>query len=160
MESKTESQEDLLKNYSEMVYRLAFSQVKNRSDAEDVFQEVFLRLVKKKPTFESEEHCRAWLIRVTINCAKNVSRCAWFRHTVPLEDSPVFDTPEEKDVCGAVFELPPKYRAVIHLFYYQDMPVKQISEVLHLKESTVTSQLCRAREMLKQKLKGEFDDEN
>lgn len=160
MESQAEKQEIILKNYSEMIYRLALSLLKNRSDAEDVFQEVFLRLVKKNPVFESEEHCRAWLIRVTVNCCKNVRRCAWFRRTVPLEDAPVFDTPEEADVCSAVFELPPKYRVVIHLYYYQDMPVKQISEALHLKESTVTSQLCRARALLKQKLKGEFGDEN
>lgn len=150
----------LLDRYSDMVYKLALSQTKNAADAEDVFQEVFLRLVKTGARFESGEHAKAWLIRVTLNCCRNLWRSAWFRHTVPLDENLAAEEPEEIGVLEAVSELPFRYRAVIHLYYYQNMPVKEISEALHVKESTVTSRLCRARALLRRKLKGEFGDDD
>lgn len=150
----------ILDRYADMVYKLALSQTKNASDAEDVFQEVFLRLVKTGARFESEEHAKAWLIRVTLNCCRNLWRSAWFRHTAPLKDDLAAEGPEESGVLDAVCELPFRYRAVIHLYYYQSMPVKEISEALHVKESTVTSRLCRARAILKRELKGEFGDDD
>lgn len=150
----------VLDRYADLVYKLALSQTKNASDAEDVFQEVFLRLVKAGVRFESEEHAKAWLIRVTLNCCRNLWRSAWFRHTVPLQDNLAAEGPEENGVLEAVSELPFRYRAVIHLYYYQNMPVKEISDALHVKESTVTSRLCRARTLLKRKLKGEFGNDD
>ena len=82
---------------------------------------------------------------------------AWNRKTVPLTEEIVFDTPEKSEVYFAVQNLPSKYRAVIHLFYYEDMNVKEISDALGLKQSTVKSRLFRAREMLRQTLKGGYD---
>lgn len=156
----TEDQVDyVLREYSNMVYRLALSRTRNIADAEDVLQEVFLRLVKKKPEFESEEHRKAWLIRVTLNCSSKLLSSAWFRRTVPLEEELKFETREKHDVYYAVMELPKKYRTVIHLYHYEDMSIAKISEVLNIKEPTVKSQLLRARQLLKNKLKGEFDNE-
>lgn len=150
---------DVLMKYSNMVYRLALSRTKSIHDAEDIMQEVFLRLIHKRPEFFSEEHRKAWLIRVTVNCSSKLKTSAWFRRTVPIVEELIFQTKEKGDVYYAVIQLPLKYRTVIHLFYYEDMTIAQISSVLNAKESTVKSRLMRARQMLRVSLKGEFDDE-
>ena len=149
--------ERVMKQYADLVYRVAFSQTQNKNDADDVFQEVFLRYIKRNSAFESEEHEKAWLIRVTINCSKKLWNSAWFRHTVGFDQELVFEMPEENDISNALSQLPSIYRSVIHLFYYEDMSVAQISDVLGMKESTVRTRLTRARELLRTKLKGEFD---
>ena len=147
--------DDVLCEYSNMVYRLALSQTKNKSDAEDVF----LRYIGQKKAFESEEHKKAWLIRVTINCSRKRFASAWFRHTIPLNENLQFETKEKSEVYYAVLELPIKYRTAIHLFYYENFSISEIGEILSLKESTVKSHLHRAKQMLRLKLKGEFDSE-
>lgn len=147
--------DDILKKYSDMVYKLALSQTKNSVNADDIFQEVFLRYVQSNKEFESEEHRKAWLIRVTINCCRKLWSSAWFRHTVPLDENLKFTDSDKSVTFYTVMELPLKYRSVIHLYYYEDLSVKEISSVLGLKESTVTSRLCRARKKLREKLKGE-----
>jgi RNA polymerase sigma-70 factor (ECF subfamily) len=154
---KDDEIKDVLKKYTDMVYKLAFSRTKNEADAEDVFQEVFCRYFRNKTQFQSEEHKRAWLIRVTINCSYKLFSSAWFRRTIPLEDNIEFNE-EENQVYFSVMQLPLKYRTVIHLYYYEDMTISEISKTLKIKESTVKSQLHRARALLKVKLKGEYDD--
>lgn len=152
-----ESKEELTKKYFPMIYKLALNQTKNRENADDVVQEVFLRYIQKDIDFQSEEHVKAWLLRVTINCSKNVFTNSWFKKTEGLSEDITFETPERSDVYYATLELPQKYRAVIHLFYYEDMSVADISKCLGVKEATVKSQLHRAREMLRTKLKGGYD---
>lgn len=159
--------DDVIEKYADMVYRLAFSQTRSKSDADDVFQEVFLRYVKKPGNFESEEHRKAWLIRVTINCCKKLLASQWFKRVVSLKgirDAGIidqepheitFETHEEIDLHHALKKLPPKYRAVIHLFYYEAMSIAEISYTLGLKPSTVRAQLTGARSMLREFLKGE-----
>ncbi|HZK71744.1 MAG TPA: sigma-70 family RNA polymerase sigma factor [Clostridia bacterium] len=149
--------EDIIKTYSDMVYKLALSQTRNRENADDVFQEVFLIYFRKNHTFENENHRKAWLIRVTINCSKNIFDSSWFKRTIPLEDNLHFET-EENDVYFTVLKLPLKYRTIIHLFYYEDMSITQISNMLNMKESTIKSRLKRAREKLKVQLKGDYGD--
>lgn len=151
------SSDEVIHKYFDMVYKLAVSQTRNITFAEDVTQDVFLRFIQKKNNFETDEHIKAWLIRVTINCSKSVFMTSWFKKTVPLEEEISFDTPEKSDVYFAVQELPSKYRTVIHLFYYEDMSIKEISACLEMKESTVKSRLFRGREQLKEQLKGGFD---
>ena len=151
------SSDEIIRAYFDMVYRLALSQTRSVPNAEDVTQEVFLRFIQKRSSLKSDEHIKAWLIRVTINCSKSIFMGAWNRKTVPLTEEIAFDTPEKSEVYFAVHDLPSKYRAVIHLFYYEDMSVKEISDALGSKPSTVRSQLFRAREMLRQKLKGGYD---
>ncbi|MGE4352844.1 MAG: RNA polymerase sigma factor [Oscillospiraceae bacterium] len=148
--------DDVLNKYSDMVYKIALSQTKNPANAEDIFQEVFLRYVQAGTPFESEEHRKAWLIRVSLNCCKKLWNSAWFRHTVPLDESLAFSSKEKSDIFYAVSELPQKYRIVIHLYYYEDLSVKEIGKILHRKEATITSQLSRARSLLREILKGEY----
>ncbi len=152
MEKETISKNQIIEKYFNMVYKLALSQTKSLTLADDVTQEVFLRYIKQEKDFDSEEHTKAWLIRVTLNCSKSAFTSAWHRKTVPLSED--FDIPvmpkEKSDLYYAVLELPSKYKTVIHLFYYEDLSVAQIAKYLNQKESTVKSQLHRAREMLSQ----------
>ena len=156
--SKTDvSSDEVIRKYFDMVYKLALSQTKNQTFAEDVTQDVFVRFIQNKDKFESEEHIKAWLIRVTINCSKSVFMSSWFKKIVPLEEDLTFDNPEKSDVYFAVQDLPLKYRTVIHLFYSEDMSVREIAESIDIKESTVKSHLHRGRMLLKNKLKGDYD---
>lgn len=152
----TATAESVVKKYADMVYRLAFAQVGSKSDADDIFQEVFLRYVQSKPVFESEEHRKAWLIRVTVNCTKKHWSSAWYRKTVPLEDSFTFELPEENGINEAMQKLAPKYRSVIHLFYYEGYSITEISSILCIRESTIRAQLTRARARLSELLKGDL----
>ncbi len=152
----TATAESVVKKHADMVYRLAFAQVRSRSDADDVFQKVFLRYVQSKPSFESEEHEKAWLIRVTINCAKKHWSSAWFRRTVPLKDNHVFELPEENGLDEAMRKLAPKYRSVIHLFYYEGYSVAEIGGILGVRESTIRTQLTRARVRLSEIMRGDL----
>lgn len=150
--------EQVIRFYSDMVYRLAFARTGTRYDADDVYEEVFLRYLKKKPTFKSEEHRRAWLIRVTINCSNTFLTSAWQRRVQELSDDLPFRQPEDYQLHDQLQQLSVKYRSVIHLFYYEEMSVEEISEILHRKPSTVRTQLTRAREQLRQILKEEDYD--
>ncbi len=152
------SKEEVVEKYFNMVYKLALARTKSTDSADDVAQEVFLRYIRKDREFASDEHIKAWLIRVTLNCSKNVFTDTWSKKTVPLTEDITFETKEKSDVYYLTLELPQKYRTVIHLFYYEDLSVSEIAEILKTKESTVKSQLHRAREMLKTKLKGGYFD--
>ena len=156
-----ETLEATLDQYGDMIVRLAFSCLKSREDAEDVLQDVMLKMLEVRPEFESGEHEKAWLIRVTINVCRNRLRSPWRKHR-QLDEALSEDAAgsqwdsilqEESGVMAAVLELPEKYREVIHLFYYEDYSITQISRILHKKESTIRSLLYRARNMLKETLK-------
>lgn len=149
----------IIDEYADMVYRIALTRCRCIENAEDVFQDVFMKLSIKNPKFESKEHEKAWLIRVTINLTKNVRESAWNRKVVRLDESIVFNTKEENDVYSTVCELPQNYRTVIYLFYYEGYKVKEISNILNKNEGTIKTWLFRAREILKEKLEGGFDDE-
>lgn len=149
-----------LEEYGDMVYRIALLHMKNKSDAEDVFQEVFLRLVRYKDKIESEEHLKRWLIRVTVNCCKKQFDNAYRRYTVPLETEngkePSWEMPEKDDgVWESVQSLPEHYRGVIHLFYYEQYSVREIGGILEISESAVKTRLSRARDMLRDRLEAE-----
>jgi len=154
----------LIEKYSSTVFRLGLSYLGNRHDAEDIMQEVFLRYLRKPRLFFSEEHEKAWFIRVAINCCKSFSTSAWKRKIVPLEDFSHLPAPEISDssnvsVYEAVMALPPRQRLCIHLYYYEQLPIKEISRSTGIPESTVKSHLFRARAALEQKLKGEYHAE-
>jgi RNA polymerase sigma-70 factor (ECF subfamily) len=150
---------EVLDIYSNTVFRLALTRTKNKVDAEDVFQEVFLRLIRQKNQFENEEHRKAWLIKVTLNCSRKLFSSAWFRHTAPLTIESSYEIEEKPDIYNEILNLPQKYRSIIHLFYFDDLSIAQISEILSTKESTIKTQLFRARQMLKMQLKGDFEYE-
>jgi len=146
--------DDIVDSYRDLVYRVAFARTRNKNDADDIFQEVFLRYVRKQPDFESEEHAKAWFIRVTVNCCKSF----WERlRTYDEIDENIMVGVEEQDgeLEELLDKLPPDYRVVIHLFYYEDISTADISKILDKKESTVRMQLTRARRLLKKFMKGE-----
>ena len=145
-------EEQIVRTYADMVYRIACRYVKNPIDADDVFSEVFLSYFKKPRDFESEEHRKAWLIRVTINCAKDflMQRSQWQQ----LQEEATCDqvssySDTHLDVHAAIEQLKPEYREVIKLHYLDDLTIKQIAQVLDRNENTVKTQLSRARETLK-----------
>ncbi len=141
--------------YCDTVYRLAFARTKNRFDAEDILQTVFLKLMKTDTCFENEEHLKAWLLKVSINSSKNLLTSAWMRLTEGIKDDYSVDVPENTEVYSLVLGLESKYRTVIHLFYYEGYSLKEIAQILNCNESTVKTRLSRARSKLQSKLKGE-----
>ena len=153
------SKREAVEQYFDMVYRLAMARTKDKTLAEDVCQDVFLRFLKSDKEFESEEHIKAWLIKVTINCSKGVFTSSWFKKTVPLSQELTFSSPEYSDLFDQVKKLPQKYATIIHLFYYEDMSIAEISALLNMKESTVKSHLFRGRNQLKELLGGRYDYE-
>lgn len=155
-DNSTERLEKIFEKYANMVLRLALSQTRNQTYADDVLGEVFLRLVKSIGKLNEEEHIKAWLIRVTINCSKTyMKKCS--RDNIPLSrDIPVFIKPEFGEVYAAVLSLQYKYRTVIHLFYYEDLTIKDISMLLGQGESATKMQLKRAKAVLKVLLGDDF----
>ena len=151
------SHEKIIQEYSHTVYRLAYAVLQNKSDADDVYQEVFLRYVRKQPQFNDDGHEKAWFIKVTTNCARSLASSPFRKRTRPLADEDASYCMDEQSVIlrDMVRRLAPKYRMVIHLFYYEDMPVAKISTVLRIRETTIRSQLSRARALLAQEMRGE-----
>lgn len=154
--------ETLVEKYRDNIFAAAFNVCKNAADADDVVQETFIKYHTTDKQFESECHIRAWLMRVAINKAINVTRSFWRRQRVPIEDYMerlVFKTPEDSSLFEEVMRLPEKYRIVIHLFYYEDYAVKEIAEITKVSESNVKVRLTRGRKLLKNALKEQWDDD-
>ena len=143
-----------VERWGDMVYRLALARTASVPDAEDVFQEVFLRYFRHEETFRSDEHRKAWLIRCTVNRAKSLTASPWKKRTVPLETAEEVGVEDDyREVYSAVLSLPGKYRAVIHLHYFEGLSVMEIAQTLHVAEGTVKSQLSRGRALLREMLK-------
>ena len=143
--------------YADTVYRLAFVRTKNKSDSEDILQDVFLRYMKIWKKIENEEHLKAMLLRITINCSNSLHTSSWFKKTTALEDNiPYTDNAAQTDVLVEVLKLPLKYRTAIHLHYYCGYSVNEIGEILKINPSTVKTHLSRGREILKRRLDYEF----
>jgi len=141
--------EEIVKRQEDKLFRAAIVIMRNKADAEDILQDVFVKLVEKSPQFESLEHETAWLIKVTVNLCKSRLRSHWWKKTVPLFDAYPAQTDEQQDITQAILALPSKYRIVINLFYYQGYSTREIAEIVERKESTVRKDLTRARRMLK-----------
>lgn len=154
---RADSIRESIERYSDMVYRLAFSMMKNKYDADDIHQEVFIQYISHYPKLGNETHKKAWLIRVTINMCKNWWKSAWQRkmcqmlegHDAATQDESILQWEQRYPVMEQVQKLPQKYRVIIHLFYYEEMSLKEIAEILKLKESNVRARLTRARQKLK-----------
>lgn len=150
-----EDTEKIIEQYSDMVYRLAFSRMGTKQDADDVYQEVFYRYLKKHPSFESEEHRKAWLLRVTINCSNTFLTSSWRKKRADFPEDLPFEEGRQQELYTELQRLPGKYRDVIHLFYYEEFSVEEIGRILNRRPSTVRTQLSRAREMLRRMIKEE-----
>ena len=152
-----EQMRQLLTQYGPTVYRLAMAQLHSSFDAEDVYQEVFLKYLRAKPVFQNREHQKAWFIRVTINCCKDHLKKAC-RRDLPLEQQmlPAASPNEEYAALHmALTQLKEPQRAIIHLHYYEGYKTKEIAELLEINHSTVLSHLRRASKKLKKLLEGE-----
>lgn len=147
--------EDIIDTYSDMVLRLAFLYLKNLTDAEDITQDVFIKLFKSNKIFNGKEHIKAWLITVTSNTAKDYLKSAWKRKIIPIKNEiSIQDNYKESELINEVLKLPIKYRDVIYLYYYKEYSTKEISQILNAKEPTVRTRLKRGRHLLKEKLGG------
>lgn len=157
--------DEVVRYYSPMIYRIALTKTKSTHDADDIFQEVFLKLVMRDRPFETEEHRKAWLIRVTINCCNSHFVAPWRKNVNAMEDvlleqipddTPVPGSEEEgPDVYAQVMKLPENMREVVLLFYYEEMSVREIAQVLGTSEVNVKKRLSRARQKLKLELEEE-----
>ena len=148
----------LAEKFGPAVYRLAYARTGSHADAEDIMQDVFLRLLTKAPAFTGDDHAKAWLLKVTANRSADLFRSPW-QKKVPLEEAAELPAPEEPapgETLEAVLALPAKLRVVVHLFYYEELSVAEIARLLNLRESAVKTRLFRARDRLRQSLlKGE-----
>lgn len=153
------SAQEILDQYGDMVFRTAYTMVKNPHDAEDIAQDVFVSLVRVQPKFESDEHQKAWLLRVTINRSKSFLRSAWQQRTQGLPDTlpDAAFTLGESTVLEAVAKLPEKYRQVVYLYYVEGYSSAELAKLLRLPQNTVLSRMARARKQLAKMLEGEFD---
>lgn len=157
-----EPTEILIERYKDALFAAAFHICKNSADADDVVQDTFLQYHLTKKQFDSEQHIRAWLIRVAINKAKDCTRSFWRQKGQPLDEyieTLAFETPESENLFEQVLALPEKYRIVIHLFYYEDYSVREIAGILNLTEANVKVRLSRGRKLLKDILKEEWNDD-
>ena len=144
--------------YADLVRRLCMVHLKNHADTEDIFQTVFLKYALSSVLFESEEHERAWFIRVTINACKDLLKSFFHSRTVSLDElmeQPAALPPDHREVIEAVLALPQKYRDVVYLHYFEDYTVPQISRILGKKVNTIYTLLTRSRRMLREKLGGD-----
>lgn len=158
----------LVDTYGNLVMRLAYTYLGSRQDAEDVSQDVLCKLITRRTPFNSPEHEKAWTIRCTSNACKDILRSAARTRNVALEAAgEVRDTSQEATedetpglVTRAVMELPPLYREVIYLHYYEDMSIKEIAGSIGESECAVAKRLSRARAELRSKLEGENDEQH
>lgn len=142
--------------YKDMLYRIAFSNMKNKADAEDAVQEAFLHRMRANTVFENEEHEKAWFIRTLLHICIDIHKSAWFQKTVSIEAVPELEIKnfyipyiEEDETLFIVMGLPVQYRMPLYLFYYEDCSIKEIAHILDMPEATVKTRLKRGREAVK-----------
>ena len=150
------NEEAVVRTYADMVYKIAYRYVANPTDVDDVFSETFLTYFKKERVFQDEEHRKAWLIRVTINCAKDLLRGkpSWeeLNETIAGDDLPAVSSEEQLDLHKAIRQLRLEYREVICLYYLEGLSITEISAVLGRNENTIKTHLARGREKLRKYL--------
>ena len=149
-----------IERYADTVLRICMIHLKNHADTEDIFQNVFLKYVLSTTVFESEEHEKAWFIRVTINACRDLLKSFFRSRTVSLDtllDQPAELTQQDHTVLEAVLALPPKYRDVVYLHYYEGYTAPQISQILKKNVNTIYTLLTRAKQALRETLGGDDD---
>lgn len=149
MSSNLQRAEVALNKYGDSLMYLAYSYTKNMDDAQDMVQDAFLKFMTKAPEFENDEHEKAWLIRVTINLCKNFLTSTYRKTQAELDENISVCDEYSTGLAEIVNSLPEKYRTVIHLFYYEGYSHKEISEILNITETAVSTRLMRGRNLLK-----------
>lgn len=140
--------------FSNMLYRIAYQNLLNIEDAEDIIQDVFLELLQYKKPFHDQEHLKAWLIRVTINKCINLKKRHFRHREIPLEDHDIAFNNEERELIYEIGMLPRDERNIIYLYYYEGYSIKEIAVILNRNQNTINSKLTRARKKLKKLLLG------
>lgn len=153
--NRQEQIEDAVKKYTNTILNVAYTYVKNTHDAEDITQDVFVSLYRNIWKLKSEEHIKAWLIRVTINKSKNHLKSHWISKRTELPDNLSSLTTKQQDILLAVLSLDEKYRIPIHLMYYEGYSIEEISKIMRINPSTIGTRLRRGRALLKDILGGE-----
>ena len=151
----------ICEKYGDRLYAAAFNICRQPQDAEDAVQDALIALYRSDKEFESEEHIKAWLLRVTVNAAKSTIRLFWNRNRTSYEDymeSLVFEDASDKTLMDEVLALPEKYRIVLHLHYFEEYKTREIADILKISENTVKTRLLNGRKMLKTRLEG-WEDE-
>ena len=147
--STKQQAEKIIRQYADMIFRIAFQNLKNKSDAEDILQDVcFALLIKDAPLYD-EAHIKPWLIRVTLNKCANFHKSAWRTKTDPLDEHLELCAPENESILDELMRLPKNYRNTLYLFYYEGYSIEEIAKLLDKKPATVGSWLSRARKKLK-----------
>lgn len=153
----------LLDTYSDTVIRLCFSYVRNMHDAEDIAQDTFCEIIRRKPEFNDDNHEKAWLFRTAVNKCKNHLKSGWVSKTGYIDDGVSEPSAEDSgldDTARAVFDavmgLPEKYRTVIHMYYYTGLSIAEIAAAKHMSTASAGTQLARGRALLKKKLGDDF----
>jgi RNA polymerase sigma factor (sigma-70 family) len=155
MKVTTDGFEATYNKYKNTVYSVIFNYVHNVDDTSDLSQDVFLKLLDCNKEFESEEHLKAWIIKVYINHCKNHFRFLSRFSDEEIPESIYYDNShEDRELLRAVMSLPEKYRVPLHLFYYEDYTIKQIGDILGSPEATIKIRLKRGREKLKKVIEG------
>lgn len=155
MKNKPRFSEDELSRkydeYSPMLYRICILRLGNKQDAEDALQNTFIKYYYKSPPFPDDKAEKAWLIRVAVNCCKDFQKSFWQKNTVGLDETAAISTGVIEDAVRLIdiFELSPKNRVVLELYYYEGYSVNEIAEILKISVNGVTSRLSRARKKLK-----------
>ena len=142
--------EQAVEKYSNLLLRAAYVVLHNTQDAQDAVQETFLKRMTRAPRFRDDAHEKAWLLRVTINTAKNIRRANARDSDASVPDIPV--TEKQNDVLDAVFRLPTAYRTAVFLYYYEGYSIREIAGILAVPQATVGTRLSRARDKLKEML--------
>jgi RNA polymerase sigma factor (sigma-70 family) len=146
----------VFENHSKAVFRICMMMLKNKQDAEDVFQDVFVRLMQNTKPFETDEHCRAWLYKVALNCCKNQLKCFWKKRVIPSEYIESTELlPQQYELMENILKLPTNYRTVIHLCYYEGYKPCEIAEIMNKSEQVIYNYLHRAKQRLKIELEGD-----
>ena len=151
----------VIDQYGDTVRRICLLYLKNEADSEDIFQTVFLKYITSKIKFNSTEHKKAWIIRVTINSCKDLLRSFFRKKTIPLDDlleKPQFLSNDHREVIEAVLSLSQKYRDVIYLHYYEGYTASEISQILGKNVNTIYTLLTRSKKMLRDQLGGEYNE--
>ena len=147
--SDIDKAEEIIRKYADMIYRVAYQNVQNKADADDIFGDVCVIVLTKSPPQDSEEHLRRWLITVTINRCRNVRKSFWRSRVDSLDDHAELTSSEQREVMAELQRLPENYRNVVYLYYYEEYTIAEIGEILCKSPNTVATWLRRAREKLK-----------
>ncbi len=156
----TEEIAEIYQRQKETIYRICFLYLKNPADAEDAVQDTFFKLIKARPSFESQTHEKAWLIRTAANTCKNALR-HWWKKRESIEEHCDISGPEDTntgDVVKAILELPDKYKIVVVLYYYEGYTGAEIANILQKPPSSVRNYLHDARTILRKRLGDDFYD--